>query len=209
MHERIRRIFFVMEKKGYIYLVEDDHSFRESVRCALLTQGYEIFIFDCPLKLMSNLHFQWPAVLVSDVRMPNRSGVELQQDLIDAQIEIPIIFISGESTIQEAIVGMKKGAIDFILKPFQPEKLILSIDKALEKQRIEYQRICKEKKRVMQLAKLAPREAEVSQLMIRGFGNQKIATHLNLSVETVKQYKKNIFRKLDLKDLAGLIRLIG
>lgn len=192
-------------KNSHIYLVEDDASYRVSLTEAFTLLEYQVHPFDCATSFLDNQDILWPAVLVSDMRMPGKTGVELQQNLIDAALGIPIIFISGESTVQEAITGLKLGAIDFLQKPFAMESLVGAVEKALEKQRISLAKTYKLITREERLKRLAPREREVCELMVLGHTNPKIAFQLYLSIETVKQYKKNVYEKLGIEDLAGLI----
>ena len=195
-------------KNSHIYLVDDDASFRASLKEAFSSLGYQVHVFESADAFLEYEDIAWPAVLVSDVRMPGKSGVQMQQSLVDANFEIPIVFISGEITIHEVISGMKLGAIDFLQKPFAMEALVATVEKALERQRVSlaksYKAIAKEEK----LKRLAPREREVCDLIVLGHTNPKIAFQLYLSIETVKQYKKNIYQKLAIEDLAGLIALM-
>ena len=190
---------------SYIYLVDDDASFRSSLNGAFVSLGYQVKTFASADEFLAHPDIAWPAVLVSDMRMPGKSGVELQKKLIDEALGIPIVFISGESTLEEAVRGLKQGAIDFIQKPFNMEDLLRTIEASIEKQRQnlakKYKLIVKEER----LARLAPRERDVCVLMAKGFSNPKMADILQLSVETIKQYKQNVFGKLGIEDLAGLI----
>lgn len=186
-------------------MVDDDASYRASLTDAFSSLGYQVHPFDCATSFLENQDIFWPAVLVSDMRMPGKSGVELQQSLVDAALGIPIVFISGESTVQEAITGLKMGAIDFLQKPFAMEALVAAVEKSLENQRVSLAKSYKSIAREEKLKRLAPREREVCELMVLGYANPKIAFQLYLSIETVKQYKKNIYQKLGIEDLAGLI----
>jgi len=190
---------------SYIYLVDDDASFRSSLNGAFVSQGYQVKTFASADEFLALSDIAWPAVLISDMRMPGKSGVELQQKLLDEALGIPMVFISGESTVDEVIRGFKQGAIDFIQKPFNMEHLLKVIEAAIEKQR---QNLSKKYKSIVKderLTRLAPRERDVCVLMVKGFSNPKMAEALQLSVETIKQYKQNVYGKLGIEDLAGLI----
>ena len=125
-------------KNSHIYLVDDDASFRASLKEAFSSLGYQVHVFESADAFLEYEDIAWPAVLVSDVRMPGKSGVQMQQSLVDANLGIPIVFISGEITIQEVISGMKLGAIDFLQKPFAMEALVATVEKALERQRVSF-----------------------------------------------------------------------
>ena len=193
------------ENKGYLYILDDDASFRDSLRHAFVNLGYQVWVFGSPQELLQFSNICWPAVLITDVRMPGKSGVELQQDLIEANLGIPLIFMSGESTVQEAILGMRQGAIDFLEKPFAVEALLVSVERALELQRVNLAKTYRESVRTERLKRLAPREREACQLMRQGYANPRIAIEMGLSLDTVKQYKKNVYTKLGIGDLAALI----
>ena len=193
------------ENKGYLYILDDDASFRDSLRHAFVSLGYQVWVFGSPQELLQFSNICWPAVLITDVRMPGKSGVELQQDLIEANLGIPLIFMSGESTVQEAILGMRQGAIDFLEKPFAVEALLVSVERALELQRVNLTKTYRESVRTERLKRLAPREREACQLMTQGYANPRIAIEMGLSLDTVKQYKKNVYTKLGVGDLAALI----
>lgn len=193
------------ENKGYLYILDDDASFRDSLRHAFVSLGYQVWVFGSPQELLQFSNICWPAVLITDVRMPGKSGVELQQDLIEANLGIPLIFMSGESTVQEAILGMRQGAIDFLEKPFAVEALLVSVERALELQRVNLTKTYRESVRTERLKRLAPREREACQLMTQGYANPRIAIEMGLSLDTVKQYKKNVYTKLGIGDLAALI----
>ena len=193
------------ENKGYLYILDDDASFRDSLRHAFVSLGYQVWVFGRAQELLQFSNICWPAVLITDVRMPGKSGVELQQDLIEANLGIPLIFMSGESTVQEAILGMRQGAIDFLEKPFAVEALLVSVERALELQRVNLAKTYRESVRTERLKRLAPREREACQLMTQGYANPRIAIEMGLSLDTVKQYKKNVYTKLGVGDLAALI----
>ena len=190
---------------SHIYLVDDDASFRSSLNGAFVSLGYQVKTFASADEFLSHQDIAWPAVLISDMRMPGKSGVELQQKLIDEALGIPIVFISGESTLDEAVRVLKQGAIDFIQKPFNMEELLEVIEAAIEKQKLGLAKKYKTIVREERLARLAPRERDVCKLMVRGFSNPKLAQELNLSLETIKQYKQNVYGKLGIDDLASLI----
>jgi FixJ family two-component response regulator len=191
--------------QNYIYLVDDDESFRESLVNAFASLSYKVHAFASADAFLEHQDILWPAVLISDVRMPGKSGIELQTCLLDENLGIPMVFLTGEASVDEAITALKRGAIDFIQKPFNMEVLLSVIEKAFEKQKESLAKKHKAIVRNERLGRLTPREREVCDLIVKGYANPKIAFTLYLSIETVKQYKKNIYQKLDLEDLAGLI----
>ena len=183
----------------YIYLVEDDVSQRESIESILNFIGYNISSFSNANAFLKN-KIQRPGVLVTDMQMPDISGVELQEQLIQLNIDIPIIFISGEASISQSIKAMQQGAIDFLVKPFDADQLIQVVKKACE---LDAKKIYLKEL----LETLSPRELEVYKLLNESLNNNELIDKLKLSLPTVKQYKSEVMRKLKIKTLSELIHL--
>ena len=188
------------DKRITIHLIEDDASQRDSIESLLNFKGYITKPYSKAKDFLKTAHFERPAIVISDIRLPDISGVELHQALIEKDINIPIIFISGEASIQQSIDAMKQGAIEFLVKPFEIEELINAVKKAI---RIEL----KEINLNLLLKNLSPRELEVYRLLVEGFNNQELLNKLHLSLPTVKQYKSEVMRKLNVKSLSKLIEL--
>ena len=183
-----------------IYLIEDDASQRDSIESLLVYKGYIVKSYSAANNFLKNANLEGPAIVISDIRLPDISGVELYQALIEKNINIPIIFISGEASIQQSIDAMKQGAIEFLVKPFEIDELINAITKAIH---IEL----KEINLNLLIENLSPREREVYKLLLKGHNNQELIDKLHLSLPTVKQYKSEVMRKLNVKSLSKLIEL--
>jgi two-component system, LuxR family, response regulator FixJ len=183
-----------------IYLIEDDASQRDSIESLLDYKGYIVKSYSAANNFLKNVPFERPAIVISDIRLPDISGVELYQALIEKNINIPIIFISGEASIQQSVDAMKQGAIEFLVKPFEIDELINAITKAIH---IEL----KEINLNLLIENLSPREREVYKLLLKGHNNQELIDKLHLSLPTVKQYKSEVMRKLNVKSLSKLIEL--
>jgi FixJ family two-component response regulator len=141
------------------------------------------------------------------MQMPDMSGVELQAELLKRGRQIPIIFISGESTLPQTISAMKQGAIEFLLKPFERDQLLSAVVRGLEKD-VAYMRSYVVQTTLAEgLKGLSPREREVFELLAIGFNNLQIQEKLNISLPTAKQYKSEVMRKLNLSSLAHLMAL--
>ncbi len=188
------------DKRITIHLIEDDASQRDSIESLLNFKGYITKSYSKAKDFLNNAHFERPAIVISDIRLPDMSGVELHQALIEKDINIPIIFISGEASIQQSIDAMKQGAIEFLVKPFEIDELTDAVTKAIH---IEL----KEINLNLLLKNLSPRELEVYRLLVEGFNNQELLDKLHLSLPTVKQYKSEVMRKLNVKSLSKLIEL--
>ena len=183
-----------------IYLIEDDASQRDSIESLLVYKGYIVKSYSAANNFLKNVPFERPAIVISDICLPDISGVELYQALIEKNINIPIIFISGEASIQQSVDAMKQGAIEFLVKPFEIDELINAITKAIH---IEL----KEINLNLLIENLSPREREVYKLLLKGHNNQELIDKLHLSLPTVKQYKSEVMRKLNVKSLSKLIEL--
>jgi len=187
-------------KNVVIFLVEDDPSQRESIQSFLEFKSYDVQSFKSAEEFLNLPQIRRPSILITDMRLPHSSGVELHKQLAKLGLDIPIIFISGESSIQQSIDAMKQGAIEFLVKPFDTKDLINAVEKAIY---IELKKV-----NLMTLLKnLSPRENQVYGLLIQGLNNNELMEKINISLPTVKQYKSEVMRKLGVKSLSELINL--
>lgn len=183
-----------------IFLIEDDSSQRKSIESLLEFKGLIVKSFKNANDFLSYHDVTRPSVLISDMRLPDLSGIELYKALINKGENIPIIFISGESSIQQSIDAMKQGAIEFLVKPFDINDLTNAIEKAT---RIEHKRVNLK----TLLKNLSPREKQVFDLLIQGLNNSELMKKINISLPTAKQYKSEVMRKLGVKSLSELMNL--
>ena len=183
-----------------IFLIEDDTSQIKSIESLLEFKGFVFQSFKNAMDFLTLSDISRPAVLVSDMRLPDLNGVELYKALTDRGEDIPIIFISGESSIQQSIDAMKQGAIEFLVKPFDINDLTNAIEKAtrLEHKRVNLKTLLKN---------LSPREKQVFDLLIQGLNNSELMKKINVSLPTAKQYKSEVMRKLGVKSLSELMNL--
>ncbi len=193
--------------KKYVFLVEDDDGMRSDLQRALQFCGYTVLSFASPEKFLSEFKPLVPAVLVTDMRMPKLSGVELQSELIEKGHKIPIIFISGESSDAQIVKAFKKGAFDFLLKPFSREDFLSAVARAIEQDSIAMQELIQKNRLDEALKTLSPRELQVFNLLAKGYGNKELVNALGISLSTVKEYKSEVMYKLRLRSLAELISL--
>jgi len=193
--------------KKYVFLVEDDDGLRSDLERALQFCGYTVFSFANPEQFLSEFKPLVPAVLVTDMRMPKLSGVQLQLELIEKGHKIPIIFISGESSDEQIVKAFKNGAFDFLLKPFSREAFLTTIAKAIEQDSIAMQELIRKSRLAEALKTLSPRELQVFHLLAKGYGNKELVEALGISLSTVKEYKSEVMYKLRLRSLAELIAL--
>lgn len=188
------------DKKITIHLIEDDVSQRDSIESLLAFKGFITKSYNTAKDFLQTLPFERPAIVIADIQLPDISGVDLHRMLMEKNINPPIIFISGEASIQESIDAMKQGAIEFLVKPFEIDTLIAAVNNAIK---IEL----KEINLNFLLKNLSPRELEVYNLLLQGLNNQELIDKLHLSLPTVKQYKSEVMRKLKVNSLSKLIEL--
>ena len=193
--------------KKYVYLVEDDDALRHSLKATLSFAGYMVYSYAGPESFIKEFKPLAPAVLVTDMRMPHQSGVELQEEMLSRGLKLPMIFISGESSDEQIIRAFKNGAVDFLLKPFGREIFLSTIAKAIERDAIAMQELIRINQLSEALKTLSPRERQVFDLLAKGYGNKELVETLGIAMYTVKEYKSSVMYKLRLRSLAELIAL--
>lgn len=197
-----------MRSEVPVILLEDDYSVRQSIMNSLQYMGYRVHSFDTPAQFFeSDLVGKMPAVLVTDMCMPGMPGTEVQARIRELNPQLPVIFISGESTLPQTIQAMKQGAVDFLLKPFDLQQLADAIDGAIDRLSA-YAEAAEERAVFLDgYSKLTPREQEVFRLLCQGYGNRELVSALSISMPTVKQYKNQIKTKLGITSLADIIKM--
>ena len=191
----------------YVFLIEDSEPMRQSLVGMLEFLGYQVQSFSSAVDFLQVPIQVGPAVVITDMRMPDMTGVELQAELLKRGRQIPIIFISGESTVQESIDAMKQGAMEFLIKPFERDQLLAAVAKGLERD-ASYMRGHIERSALEEnLKKLSARQLETFELLSQGLNNAELMERLNVSLATAKQYKFEVMRKLRLRSSAQLIAL--
>lgn len=191
----------------FVFLVEDDDDLRSDLEHALQASGYTTFAFADPEGFLSEFEPLVPAVLVTDMRMPKKSGVQLQADLLEKGHQLPIIFISGASSDEQIIKAFKNGAFDFLLKPFGRDALLSAVARAMEQSKTVMDETGRQTHLAAALKTLTPRERQVFSLMAKGYDNKQLVNELGLALPTVKQYKSEVMEKLCLSSLTELIAL--
>lgn len=190
-----------------VFVVDDDTSIRTALGRLIKSLGFKVETFDSAQAFLKHGPHDGPACLILDVRMPGMSGIELQEQLTRAGLRLPIIFITGHGNIPMSVKAMKAGAVDFIEKPFDDQKLVDAINIAIKKNkqfRTEQAEIKHLQRRV---DSLTPREYEVFSLVISGMLNKQIAFDLGMSEKTVKVHRARVMDKMKAKSLADLVRM--
>jgi len=193
--------------RGHIYLIDDDPSVCRSLAFTLSSSHYSVQTFDGPRAFLRDSLPISPAVILLDMRMPEMSGTELQNCLLQSGRETPIIFISGESQPTEIIVAMKQGAIDFLLKPFSMESLVTAIENGLSRDRMRQNNLIRDMDIRQRFNRLTEKEQEICRLMIKGYGNKEIAELNGSAPSTVKLHRSRVFDKMGVETLPEIIEL--
>lgn len=193
--------------KGHVYLIDDDPSVRRSLAFSLSSLRYSIQSFDTATAFLRDALPISPSVILLDIHMPEASGLSLQNALIQEGRQTPIIFISGESQPAEIIEALKKGASDFLLKPFGLHALVQAIDLAMDKDRKATQHKNKIKYVLDRFSSLTDKEREICCWMIKGYGNKQIANLNNSAASTVKLHRSRVLEKMGCESLSDLLEL--
>jgi len=190
-----------------VFVIDDDPSVLKGLARLLRSLGYNTETFASAEAFLAREHYEGAGCIVLDVMMPGRSGMDLQKDLSRAELGMPIVFITGHGNIPMSVHAMKRGAVDFLTKPFDDETLLEAVRKAIEKD----QRAKAERARVQDIQRridtLTPREHEIFRHVITGMLNKQIAQKLEIAEKTVKVHRGRIMEKLWVDSVAALVRL--
>lgn len=197
----------VGSKKGTIYIVDDDEAVRDSLQWLLEGQDYRVRCFESAESFLGRYDPREVACLIADVRMDGMSGLELQERLIERQSPLPIIFITGHGDVPMAVDAMKKGALDFIQKPFKEAELLRLVERMLDTASEQFEASNQAATREALLAKLTSRESQVLDRIVAGRLNKQIADDLNISIKTVEAHRANIMEKLSVSTVADLLKI--
>jgi two-component system, LuxR family, response regulator TtrR len=196
------------ETLGVVYVVDDDDAVRDSLQWLLEASRYRVIGFDSAEKFLASFDPAAIAVAILDVRMPGMSGLELQEELIARKAALPIIFITGHGDVPMAVTTMKKGAVDFIEKPFDQAALKQLVERMLTQARAQASEIERQRISEALLAKLTPREQQVLERIVAGRLNKQIADDLGISIKTVEAHRANIMDKMNANTVADLMRTV-
>lgn len=188
-----------------VHVVDDDEAARESLAFLLETAGLVARTYESPLPFLDQLPLEGAACLITDVRMPEMTGIELLRRLKESGAVLPVIVITGHGDVALAVEAMKLGAADFIEKPFDDEILLAAVRTALERggeSPVEGERQAAAER----LSSLSKREREVLEGLVAGYPNKTIAFNLGISPRTVEVYRANVMSKMQASSLSDLVR---
>ncbi len=196
-----------MTHKGKVYVIDDDEAMRDSLEFLLGSAGFHVTLFESAqhfLDTLSNVEF---GCVVSDVRMPGIDGIELLKRLKANTRLFPVVIMTGHGDVPLAVEAMKLGAVDFLEKPFEDDRLIAMIEAALKEAEPDVKSEAVALEIASRMAALSPRERQVMDGLIAGLSNKLIAKEYDISPRTIEVYRANVMTKMQAASLSELVRL--
>jgi FixJ family two-component response regulator len=197
-----------MTDDAVVFVVDDDASVRRSTERLVRPLGLGIQTFASAREFLDGARLDRPGCLVLDVHMPGLSGLDLQRELAQRAIEIPIIFLTGRGDIPTTVRAMKAGAVEFLTKPVKARDLLAAIRSAIERGRVSHEARRDVETLREHYQRLTPREREVLPLVAAGLLNKQIAGELAASERTIKFHRAHVMKKMQAESLADLVRMV-
>jgi FixJ family two-component response regulator len=195
------------EADGVVFIVDDDASLRESLKDLVGSVGLRVKAFASAQEFLRSERPDVPSCLVLDVRLKGVSGLDLQKRIAEADMEIPIIFITGHGDIPMTVQAMKAGAVEFLTKPFRDQDLLDAIQQALKRDRKAREQRTEIEELYTRYCSLTSRERQVMTLVVTGLLNKQIAGDLGTSEASVKVHRQHVMEKMGAGSLAELVRM--
>lgn len=196
-----------MPHKGNVYVIDDDPAMRDSLDFLLGSAGFSVTLFDSALKFLETMPSLAFGCVVSDVRMPGMDGIDLLRQLKKVPKTLPIVIMTGHGDIPLAVEAIKLGAIDFLEKPFEDERLVIMISTALSQAADQSKTESISADIASRIASLSPRERQVMDGLVAGLSNKLIARDYNISPRTIEVYRANVMTKMQASSISELVRL--
>ena len=195
-----------MTKVGHVYLIDDDESMRLSLTRMLRELGYLVEDYASAQVFLENSVPVSPAVILLDMQMPDMTGLDLQEALLKLRRKTPIIFVSGQSHPNQIVQSLKKGALDFLFKPFNLEELLKAVSDAIDFDSRQLKRVSIDVETKRDYERLTPREREVCAWLVKGLLNKDIAVKLGTTDATIKVHKARVMEKMHADSLQSLVK---
>jgi FixJ family two-component response regulator len=190
-----------------VFVIDDDPSVRGAIERLVKAVGLSVATFGSGQEFLESKLPEAPSCVVLDVRLPGLSGLELQRQMTNREIHIPVIFITGHGDIPMSVQAMKAGATEFLTKPFRDQDLLDAIGKAIERDRAARAERAEGADLRAHLDSLTPRELEVMTMVVAGLLNKQIAGELGISEKTIKVHRGQVMQKMHARSLAELVRI--
>jgi len=197
-----------MNQNNGVYVIDDDEAVRDSIAMLLETVDIPSVAYADAQTFLDEADLEQVNCLVLDIRMPGMSGLDLQEKLVAMNAQVPIVFITGHGDIPMAVEAMRRGAIDFLRKPFRDQDLLDRIQEALSIDAQQRNSTAEAGSALAQIASLTPREREVFTRVANGQANKVIAIDLAISERTVEIHRSKVMQKTNSRSLADLVRLL-
>lgn len=196
-----------MKNNPTIFIIDDDKAVRRSLSLFLQSVGFLVETFESAEDFLDAEILEGTGCIILDVNMGGKSGLKLQEDLLEKGSELPIIFITGKGNIQMSVNAVKKGAVNFLEKPFKEEDILFSVSEAVSlSQNMVLQKAEKQAAQNL-INSLTPRELEILEYLPTGMLNKQIAAELNIAEQTVKIHRRSICDKLGVKSVPEILRI--
>src|ERR1700674_4676067 len=196
-----------MPNRGKVYVIDDDEAMRDSLNFLLDSANYKVTLFETALKFLDALPSLAFGCVVSDVRMPGLDGIELLKRMKAGHSRFPIVIMTGHGDVPLAVEAMKLGAVDFLEKPFEDDRLIAMIETAIHQAEPAARSEAITQDIAARIASLSPRERQVMDGLIAGLSNKLIARDYDISPRTIEVYRANVMTKMQAGSLSELVRL--
>lgn len=197
-----------MSETNLVHVIDDDEAVRDSLSFLLRAADFNVVVHQSATHFLKTLSRDIDGCVITDVRMPDMSGLDLLRELRSQSCLVPVIVMTGHGDIQLAVEAMKSGAIDFLEKPFDDERVLAAVRSALEVRRAQDERVGRRHEVEERLQSLSQRERQVLDGLVAGLPNKTIAHDLGISPRTVEVYRANVMTKMQAGSLSELVRMV-